>query len=89
MRTPTSGQRMRLDPLPDNGGRIKNHDAVKRRTTWLKAREIRRQLHPIAHQQAVADQLGITHQAVEQIEMRALTRIVEAFQAEIIDEKTA
>ena len=52
--------------------------ARKRKARYEEAREIRKSLRPIATQQAVADKIGISRQAVEQIELAALAKIVRA-----------
>lgn len=53
--------------------------ARKRKSLYAEAREIRKSLRPIETQQAVADKIGISRQAVEQIELAAIAKIARAF----------
>jgi len=64
------------------------YNSHKRRNQWLSARLLRQELRPIALQTEVAAKLGITRQAVEQIELRALAKIISAFQEELACIKT-
>lgn len=50
-----------------------------KRIGWLRARQVRSQLHPHMDQKDVSRILGCSRQAVEQCELRALTKIVAAF----------
>ena len=54
----------------------------KRASRWSKARHLRAMLLPVATQQEVASQLRVTRQAVEQLELSALAKLLEAFKQE-------
>jgi len=74
-------------PTRDNGPRVmpprastgRSYGSATRDTAWSEARRIRSQLKPVETQQAVASQLCISRQAVEQIELRALAKVAHAF----------
>lgn len=54
----------------------------KRRTIWAEARGLRLQLKPVRTQREVAELLHSTKQSVEVTELRALTKVLLAFQPE-------
>lgn len=56
--------------------------AIKRQTEWALAREIRACLKPHRSQEETAKAMNLSRQAVEQIELRALAKIVHAFRLE-------
>jgi hypothetical protein len=64
-----------------------NHTSRKRATRWAKAIAVRKSLRPIRDQKEVAAMLGMTHQAVEQAELRALTKVIAGFESYLIEEK--
>ena len=74
-------------PTRDNGPRVQrprectgtSYGSAARDTTWAEARRIRSLLKPIETQQAVANQLCVSRQAVDQIELRALAKVAHAF----------
>lgn len=53
----------------------KSYTAELRRTRWLLARQIRAQLPVLADRQTVAEQIGVSRQRVEQIELDALYKV--------------
>jgi len=66
---------MRLNPIVMPVKRA----ASAKRIGWLRARQVRSELHPHMDQKEVARALGCSRQAVEQCELRALSKIVQAF----------
>lgn len=68
-------------PFTQQPRKIKGRDyhSQQRETDWAEARRIRQHLRPVETQQGVANQLGLSRQAVEQIELRALAKVAHAF----------
>lgn len=62
-----------------------SHGSQKRASRWSKARHLRTMLLPVATQQEVASQLRITRQAVEQLELSALSKLIDGMEAEIAE----
>ncbi len=56
-----------------------SYGAQNRATKWSAARHMRTKLVPVMTQQDVGKRLGMTRQAVEQTELRALAKVISAF----------
>lgn len=59
---------------------------IKRQTIWAQARRLRKELKPLRTQEEVAKLLCNTRQSVEVIELRALTKVLQAFQPELAEQ---
>lgn len=75
-------RKMTYAPRPIHGH---DYQAIQRDTVYKEAREVRQYLQPIRPQAEVAAMLGLAGKSsVEIIELRALSKVIKAFQHERI-----
>lgn len=76
------GSKLNLRSYNSRAIRGESRSSDYRIKAYQEARIIRQELRPHLTQQEVADQLHLTRAAIEWIELRALSKIIKAFQHE-------